>query len=117
MSLEKITFGKYKDWTYVDILAKDRSYAKWLVSKSMMISPNAREFLTNSLASDETNEEYRLSFGKHKSKTLAWVYENDRGYFHWLKMSQYVNDNMNELKEAISKLDEDSSLTIHTDGS
>lgn len=104
MSLDTITFGKYRGSILVDVLRDDRDYCVWLSKNKHLINNDMHEFLVNSLESEELyDESYRVNFGKHKSKSLEWIAKYDKPYLTYLKSSEYVQNNMTRLRAELEK--------------
>ena len=42
-----------------------------------------------------------ISFGKHKGKTLLWIYENDLHYLKWMENGIFSDDTKEMIREAL----------------
>ena len=52
----------------------------------------------------ETALAFEITFGKHKGKTLAGIYKEDRDYISWLRDGEKTDPN---IKAAIALIDEE----------
>lgn len=96
-----LRFGKYNGRDVTDVIKTDPDYIKW-VSKQphIVLSDAIREIIKKALPASVG---YKLTFGRHRGKTLKYISENDSKYIIWLKRNQYVNESMHELVAELEK--------------
>lgn len=99
-----LDFGKYKGKSIETVYDIDQGYSRWLFNQDLLISekPEIKEFLSSKL--DSNDKSYLLSWGKHKSKTIKWVFDNDKQYFTWMSKNEYTRDKCKKLFSEIQEL-------------
>jgi uncharacterized protein (DUF3820 family) len=102
--MSTLNFGKYKTKSIQDIYDIDHNYCRWLLNQELLIGdlPDIKEFL--SFKFDSTDLSFLLTWGKHKNKTIKWIFDNDKQYFNWLAKNQYVKDKCPKLFESIQNI-------------
>lgn len=98
-----IQFGKYKGQNFLDILENNKAYCKWLHSQALIMKSNPM-FLKLLDVEFKDKNEYYLTFGKYKNKSLTYINNTDKKYITYLKFNDYVNENLQELKNALTNL-------------
>lgn len=99
-----LTFGKYRNQTIQEVYAKDFGYARWLLNQDVLIGdkPEIKAFLSDMF--HDADSSFLMTWGKHKRRTIKWVYVNDRQYFNWLINNKFVIENCKKLKTEIDDL-------------
>ncbi len=99
-----LDFGKYRGKTLGELHTIDQGYLRWLLNQELLINnkPEIKEFLSSKF--DANDLTYLLTWGKHKSKTIKWVFDNDKQYFSWLAKNQYVKDKCKKLWSEIESI-------------
>lgn len=99
-----LDFGKYKGKTLEELYTIDQGYSRWLLNQELLISdkPEIKEFLSTKFDSNDLS--FLLTWGKHKARTIKWVFDNDKQYFNWLAKNQYVKDKCKKLWNEIETL-------------
>jgi hypothetical protein len=99
-----LNLGKYKGKTIQEVYDIDQGYSRWLLNQELLINdePEIKEFLSSKF--DSNDKSYLLTWGRHKSKTIKWVFDNDKQYFSWLAKNQYVKDKCKKLWTEIEEL-------------
>uniref|UniRef100_K3WHA0 Exodeoxyribonuclease X-like C-terminal domain-containing protein n=1 Tax=Globisporangium ultimum (strain ATCC 200006 / CBS 805.95 / DAOM BR144) TaxID=431595 RepID=K3WHA0_GLOUD len=102
-----LDFGKYKGQSIEEVFEKDASYCCWLYKQEALLESDSpmKAFLEGKIRSDD--DSYIMKWGKHKNKTVKWIYENDKKYFEWLLNNNYVSSKCPSLKKDLLKLTED----------
>ncbi|TYZ65582.1 hypothetical protein PybrP1_000620, partial [[Pythium] brassicae (nom. inval.)] len=99
-----ISFGKYKGKTIETVFSSDLNYCKWLFTNEKLLerNPDIKTYLNDKMK--DVCFDYTMTWGKHKNKTIQWVYDNDRSYFDWLNDSDYVIQNCSKLKSELVRV-------------
>jgi uncharacterized protein (DUF3820 family) len=99
-----LQFGKYRGLDISDVFENDQNYARWLYPQEILIGeyPEIKSFLRVKFGS--TDLSYVMNWGRHKNKSIKYIFDNDRGYFDWLTKSSYVRDNCSKLHSELVKL-------------
>jgi hypothetical protein len=98
-----LKFGKFKSQKITDILDNQKAYCQWLHTQPLIMdsNPKIKELLDLEF---KNKDDYYLTFGKYKNKSLDWIFNNDKFYIEYLKKNDYVSANLKELKERLNKL-------------
>lgn len=99
-----LKFGKFKSQKITDILDTQKAYCKWLHTQPMIMEANPKIKDLLDLEFKNKND-YYMTFGKYKNKSLDWINTNDKYYISYLKKNDYVSVNLKELKEALNHLE------------
>lgn len=99
-----IAFGKYRGKNIATVFNSDISYCKWLHSNDEILkrNPDIKQYLDEHMK--DVCLDYTMPWGKHSSKTIQWIFENDIKYFNWLNKSDYVNQNCKKLKSELLRV-------------
>ncbi|GMF36491.1 unnamed protein product [Phytophthora lilii] len=84
MSSVILSFGHYKGRSIEEVYNSDPRYCRWLFGQKRLFLDNKEllDFLMSK--SDVIDKSYVLRFGKYDSKSVKWIYDNDKSYFNWL---------------------------------
>ena len=94
--------GKYMNESVDEIIKKDPSYCHYLVYKYKSYIPKD---IKNILSIHFPNpDEYFMSFGPYKTKTLNWIKDNEPEYLHFLKNDNYVQTKCHILKQKLNEM-------------
>lgn len=79
-------------------------YSRWLLNQELLVSdkPEIKHFLSSKF--DSNDKSYLLTWGKHKNKTIKWVFDNDKQYFKWMSKNEYIRDECKKLFSEIQSL-------------
>jgi uncharacterized protein (DUF3820 family) len=99
-SNEILTFGKFKSRNIKDIIKEEPSYCQWLLERPDYLNETQVNILNKTIKRDD----YYMSFGKYKNKSLKWIYDTDKKYIHYLKNNEYVKSKMNNLLDFLNTL-------------
>ncbi len=106
----KISFGKYKNSSIYEVFIKDPQYIGWLSKESFM--DDVRVAALHVIAGkpipqpeapapvDAVLGDFKITFGKHKGKTMGEIYLIDSSYIRWLSKESYM-ENVKENAQAI----------------
>lgn len=98
-----LQFGKYKNLSVDAIFEQNPQYLQWLFARTDEKDNNdLYKALENKLIN---KNEYYMTFGRHKNKTLTWIIENDKKYIVWLRGNAYVKENLDNLYKIVCALD------------
>src|SRR6218665_3596624 len=100
-----IDFGKYRDHDIDDVYKIDPQYLAWLVNQEHMITPDMKHCIEEKLEGADLS--YRLKWGKHKGKTLAWVKEHNATYLDWLSNNAFVKGKCPRLLRELRAIQEE----------
>ena len=99
----KFTDGKYNGKLVVDIIKSDPSYCHFYLFKYKGYKPKE---LTNLLKHNFPNEnDYFMSFGPFKGKSLSWIYQNEPDYIDYLMNDEYVKINCKVLYQKLKEIE------------
>ncbi|GMF13053.1 unnamed protein product [Phytophthora lilii] len=104
--MSTLTFGKHKSKTIQEVYASDPGYCRWLSNQKNLIedSSDIGKFLAEKFANDDGS--FLMQWGKYKnSKTIKWIFDNDKSYFAWLKKNEFVQSKCSKLKASIDELE------------
>lgn len=86
-----LTFGKYKGQDVKSIFDSDPSYCIWLLTQPKILSPTSDLYKVMQSRFEHDPNIY-LSFGRHKGKTLKYVFDTDPKYCEWMLRSDFVSN-------------------------
>lgn len=93
---EKITFGKYKNYTIQEIANIDIYYLIWLVeNKGLLINFSA---LNTEKIKVTMNPDDKMTFGKYKDYTIQEIANEDIEYLKWIQENTHIKINLKALK-------------------
>eukprot|EP00435_Cladocopium_sp_Y103_P035753 s1993_g9.t1 len=89
----ELGFGKYREKTILDVMNEDPDYCRWVVDTYNSAPDECTEKLRIAAEwiqenNPEISEGRLMGFGKYRSETMEWVYENDKDYTDWV-MSKF----------------------------
>ncbi|CAL1133994.1 unnamed protein product [Cladocopium goreaui] len=100
----ELGFGKYSEKTILDVVNEDPDYCRWIVDTYNSAPDDCTEKLKIAAEwiqenNPEINEGRLMGFGKHRSETMEWVYENEQDYTAWVmsKFKEADNDHSGKL--------------------
>lgn len=101
----RINFGKYKEHNYTvkELFEKDIKYCRWLINQPFIKANNDLRFELEELLKNINADDYLMTWGKYKNKSLAWIQKTDPSYIEWLKKNQFVKENCKRLFEELNK--------------
>jgi hypothetical protein len=96
-----LQFGKHRGEDISDVFKRDRNYAIWLWQQDSLMrrNPSLRAFLDERLTG--TDLSYRLTFGKHKGRSVNWVASCDPEYLIWLRSNPTILSRCKRLAAAL----------------
>jgi hypothetical protein len=116
-----IEFGKYKGFTFQEVLQVDKGYGAWVLKACAQpdSSPNLKEFgeflqehaaeLQTAASADKQNDfapeacsnegAKQIMFGKYRGQTFEDVLQGDRGFCAWVLRTSYRDDSGQPLRE------------------
>ncbi|TYZ62658.1 hypothetical protein PybrP1_006715 [[Pythium] brassicae (nom. inval.)] len=99
-----INFGKHSGKDISTVFESEISYCKWLFQNESILrrNPEIKDFLESQMIDVDLG--YTMNWGKHKGKTVDWVFEHDFPYFEWLDSSDFVSTKCKKLKSEIIRL-------------
>lgn len=99
-----LTFGKYRNKNIKEIAEIDPNYAKWVMGKSVLtsVSDEIKKYLEDKFKNSDGT--YEMRWGKHKNKSIKWIYDNDRTYFNYLVTNEFVNTKCPALLKGMNDL-------------
>eukprot|EP00435_Cladocopium_sp_Y103_P000106 s1523_g1.t1 len=108
-------FGKHREETILDVMNEAPDYCRWVVDEykggdcSEQLKIAAEWILENN---PEFDEGRLMGYGKHKNKTMEWVYENDKDYIAWAmsKFEKADKDYCGRLAAFVRRSSSDESL-------
>lgn len=117
MESVRFTFGKHSGRTVAEVYSSDSSYIDWFLKQNgfkfkyrLIYQEITRLGANNFIPTNHTviNKEQKdvstteFTFGKHKGKTVADVYHNDRSYIDWLTKQPDFTTKHKNIQEAIA---------------
>jgi uncharacterized protein (DUF3820 family) len=105
MDVLTVNFGKYRGKQIAEIWEVDQQYAKWLYPQEILIGeyPEIKKFLDEKFRGSDLS--FVMTWGKYKqSRSVQWIFDNDKSYFKWLIKNEFVNTNCSKLKDELIKL-------------
>lgn len=121
MESKKISFGKYKDITYAELVKTDPEYALWVTS--ILKDEKAKEYVLANLPPPRPIGKFRINFGKYATETYDWLLENDPLYAKWLvdkvrskKIRAYLREKLSLEQDATDSSDRspEPDLSVHS---
>lgn len=102
MSHLKFSDSKYSGELVNDIILKDPSYCHYLVHFSKNYIPkDIRDLLFNKFPN---KDDYFMSFGPFKTKSLTWIQANEPEYIDYLLNDKFVQTKCFKLIEKLKML-------------
>lgn len=98
----KFIDGKYENKLVIDVIKEDPSYCHYMVYKNKNYIPKAIKNLLLKHFTDE--DDYYMSFGPFKKKTLKWINENEPEYIEFLKHDDFVKNKCHILYNKLQEL-------------
>ena len=101
----RINFGKYKEHNYTvkELFEKDPKYCQWLRNQPFVKNNEELYDELNEVLKNINEDDYLMTWGKYKNKSLAWIQKIDPSYIDWLKKNQFVKENCKRLLEELTK--------------
>lgn len=98
-----ISFGKYKNKSVEKVFEIDPTYCLWLYRQPLTKS---NEALMNFLKSkfDADPDQYFLTWGKYKGKSIKDIARIDPSYIFWMKTNQTLKQKCPVLWEHLAEL-------------
>lgn len=98
-----LEFGKFKNRPIDKVYEENVSYCQWLYKQPMIKNyEEVYNFLHNKF---HNNNDYYMTFGKYKNKSISWIKENDSKYIYYLKSNEYVQTKLNDLANIVNRLE------------
>lgn len=117
MESTRFTFGKHSGKTVAEVYNSDSSYIDWFLKQGAfkfkyrliyqeITRLGANNFIPTNHAIIDSKEKKNVdgtefNFGKHKGKTVADVYQNDKSYIDWLTKQPDFTTKHKNIQEAI----------------
>src|SRR6218665_3054964 len=107
----KLGFGKYHDIELENVFHNDPQYCAWLVKQEYLIDDEMKQWLEEKLEGADLS--YRLRWGKHKNKTLAWIKEHNPNYLDWLRNNAFVQKKCSRLAKELELIREETAAMLN----
>ena len=102
MSNLKFSEGKYENRLVFDIIEEDPAYCHFLIYQSKNYIPkDIKDLLLNKF---KNKDDYYMSYGPFKKKTLKWILNNEPEYIDFLKNDKFVQTKCFKLLQKINEL-------------
>lgn len=98
-----LQFGKFKNRPVDEVYNENVSYCQWLYKQPMI--KNYEEVYKFLESKFKDNNDYYMTFGKHKNKSISWIKENHPQYIMYLKGNEYVQTKLSDLANIVNRLD------------
>lgn len=94
-------FGKFKNKSVEQVFQENPNYCQWVYNQPMLkdSQPEIYEFLKSKLIN---KNDYYMTFGKYKNKSMSWIIQNDPKYIYWLRGNTYIQENCKKLATIVN---------------